>query len=75
SNSRYSRKVKDRKLANWLLPTAMGTEKGLVLVDLLIQEMRKRKIILPAMYAIEHLVWAVCERAERRTRGADCRDE
>lgn len=56
-----------RELANWLLPTAMGTEKGLVLVDLLIQEMRKRKIILPAMYAIEHLVWAVCERAERRT--------
>ncbi|MEC3435162.1 DUF4158 domain-containing protein, partial [Bacillus cereus] len=53
-----------RELANWLLPTAMGTEKGLVLVDLLIQEMRKRKIILPAMYAVEHLVWAVCERAE-----------
>jgi hypothetical protein len=56
-----------RELANWLLPTAMGTDKGLVLVDLLIQEMRNRKIILPAMYAIEHLVWAVCERAERRT--------
>ena len=56
-----------RELANWLLPTALGTDKGLVLVDLLIQEMRKRKIILPAMYAVEHLVWAVCERAERRT--------
>ncbi|MEB9553496.1 hypothetical protein P4J60_29385 [Bacillus cereus] len=30
----------------------------------MIQEMR---IILPAIYAIEHLVSAVCERAERRT--------
>jgi len=29
--------------------------------------MRKRKIILPAMYAVEHLAWAVRERAQRRT--------
>lgn len=39
-----------RELANWLLPTAMGTDKGLVLVDLLIQEMRKEKLFfLPCM--------------------------
>ncbi|SFC79063.1 hypothetical protein SAMN04488168_109162 [Bacillus sp. 491mf] len=29
--------------------------------------MRKRKIILPAMYAVEHLAWAVRERVQRRT--------
>ncbi|EOQ04930.1 Tn3 family transposase [Bacillus cereus] len=56
-----------RELAQWLLPTALGTDKGYLLVEALIIEMRKRKIILPAMYAVEHLAWAVRERAQRRT--------
>ncbi|HEQ3529414.1 TPA: DUF4158 domain-containing protein, partial [Bacillus cereus] len=55
-----------RELARWLLPTAMKTDQGHLLVEVLITEMRKRKIILPAMYAIEHLAWAVRERAHRR---------
>ncbi|PGW03150.1 hypothetical protein COD90_29530 [Bacillus cereus] len=37
----------------------------LSLVEALITEMRKRKIILPAIYAVEHLAWAVRERAHR----------
>ncbi|MBM7585655.1 TnpA family transposase [Bacillus pakistanensis] len=56
-----------RELSHWLLPTAMGTDKGYVLVEALVTEMRRRKIILPAIYAVEHLAWAVRERAQRRT--------
>lgn len=37
-----------------------------LLVEALIQEMRKRKIILPAVYAIEHLAWSVRERAKQK---------
>ncbi|HDR7612929.1 TPA: Tn3 family transposase [Bacillus mycoides] len=55
-----------RELARWLLPTAMKTDQGHLLVEALITEMRKRKIILPAIYAIEHLAWAVRERAYRK---------
>ncbi|MED3329728.1 Tn3 family transposase [Bacillus thuringiensis] len=55
-----------RELARWLLPLAMKTENRYLLVEALIQEMRKRKIILPAVYAIEHLAWSVRERARKR---------
>ncbi|HDR5272810.1 TPA: DUF4158 domain-containing protein, partial [Bacillus thuringiensis] len=55
-----------RELARWLLPMAMKTDQGHLLVEVLITEMRKRKIILPAIYAIEHVAWAVRERAHRR---------
>lgn len=56
-----------RELAQWLLPTAMSTDKEIVLVESLITEMRNRKIILPAIYAIEHLGWSVRERAKNLT--------
>uniref|UniRef100_UPI00402A7CE3 Tn3 family transposase n=1 Tax=Bacillus sp. DX2.2 TaxID=3073452 RepID=UPI00402A7CE3 len=55
-----------RELARWLLPIAMKTENGYLLVEALIHEMRKRKIILPAVYAVEHLAWSVRERARRK---------
>lgn len=42
---------------------AMKTDKGHLLVEALITEMRKRKIILPAIYAVKHVAWAVRERA------------
>lgn len=45
---------------------AMKTDTGHLLVEALITEMRKRKIILPAIYAVEHLAWATRERAHRR---------
>lgn len=56
-----------RELAHWLLPTAMSTDKGIVLVESLLTEMRNRKIILPAIYALEHLGWSVRERAKKLT--------
>jgi TnpA family transposase len=52
-----------RELAQWLLPTAMVTDKDHVLVEVLMAEMRKSKIILTAIYALEHLPWVVRERA------------
>ncbi|HDR5272770.1 TPA: DUF4158 domain-containing protein, partial [Bacillus thuringiensis] len=55
-----------RELARWLLPMAMKTDQGHLLVEALITEMRKRKIILPAIYAVEHVAWAVRERAHRK---------
>lgn len=45
---------------------AMKTDQGYLLVEALITEMRKRKIILPAIYAVEHVAWAVRERAHRK---------
>jgi hypothetical protein len=33
----------------------MKTDKGHLLVEALITKMRKRKIILPAIYAVEHV--------------------
>jgi hypothetical protein len=44
-----------RELACCLLPIAMKTDKGHLLVEALITKMRKRKIILPAIYALEHV--------------------
>ncbi|PGT99578.1 Tn3 family transposase [Bacillus cereus] len=55
-----------RELARWLLPIAMKTENGYLLVEALIHEMRKPKIILPAVYAVEHLAWSVRERTRRK---------
>ncbi|WP_420820972.1 Tn3 family transposase [Shimazuella alba] len=56
-----------RELAHWLLPTAMSTNKGIILVESLVTEMRNRKVILPAIYTIEHLGWSVRERAKKLT--------
>ena len=53
-----------RKQAHWLIPTAMGTDKGIVLVETLIEEMRNQKIIPPAIYAINQLAWFVLEQAK-----------
>lgn len=53
-----------RELSRWLLPIAMGTDKGIVLVEALIQEMRNRKIIIPGITTVERLGWSVRRRAE-----------
>ncbi len=44
-----------RALAAWLLPTALGTDSGVALVTALVEGMRARKIVAPALYAIERL--------------------
>lgn len=55
-----------RDLAGWLLPLALRTDKGMVLVASLIQEMRRRCIIVPALSVIERLGSEVRRRAQRQ---------
>jgi TnpA family transposase len=54
-----------RELAVWLLPIARKTDTGTVLVSSLIEEMRSRKIIIPALSTVERLGWETRRRAQR----------
>jgi TnpA family transposase len=54
-----------RELAGWLLPIALTTDVGTVLVGALIDEMRERKVLAPALSSIERLAWETRRRAER----------
>jgi TnpA family transposase len=53
-----------RELAQWLLPAALGTDSGVALVTALVEEMRERKIIIPALSTIERLGWEVRQEAQ-----------
>jgi TnpA family transposase len=55
-----------RELAAWLLPTALDTGKGPVLVAELVEEIRRRRIILPSLPVVERLCSEVRNRAERQ---------
>src|SRR5271165_4275349 len=44
-----------RSLAAWLEPTAMQTTRGLVLARAVVEELRKRRIVLPTVAVIERL--------------------
>lgn len=44
-----------RELSRWLLPIAEGTDSGEALIGTLLEEMRNRQIIAPALYAVERL--------------------
>jgi TnpA family transposase len=54
-----------RELAGWLLPIALSTDVGLVLVGALVDELRERKVLAPALSTIERLAWETRRRAER----------
>lgn len=54
-----------KELSKWLLPFAMSTDKGIALVEILVDEMRSRKIVIPAIYMVERLVWEVRNRAQK----------
>src|SRR6266511_3524651 len=55
-----------RELARWLLPIALATDVGAVLVGALIDELRLRQIIIPALSTLEGLVWETRRRARRQ---------
>ncbi len=55
-----------RALATWLLPTALSTDNGVALVSALVEEMRRQRIVTPALYLIERLGWDVRRRAQRQ---------
>ena len=54
-----------RELAGWLLPIALSTDVGPVLVGALVDELRERKVLAPALSTIERLAWETRRRAER----------
>lgn len=56
--------VEYQELAKWLLPIAMSTDKGSVLVDEIIKEMQARKIIVSGIYTVERLGWTVRNQAQ-----------
>lgn len=55
-----------RELALWLLPIALNTDSGVALVTALIEELRTRKIVAPALYVVERLAWETRRRAQRQ---------
>ncbi len=52
------------ELAEWLLPTALGTDSGVAIVTALVGEMWERKIVIPALSTIERLGWEVRQEAQ-----------
>lgn len=54
-----------REMAKWLLPTALSIDKGIGLVTALIEEMRIRRIIIPALSTVERLGWEVRRRVQK----------
>ncbi|MEO6278293.1 Tn3 family transposase [Roseateles sp.] len=55
-----------RSLSHWLLAVAMQTTQGMVLAQALVAEMRRRRVVLPAIGTIERLCAEVYTRAQRR---------
>jgi TnpA family transposase len=55
-----------RKTSKEIFPHAMENSNGIQLMDLAIDSLRKRKIILPAVSTIERLIWDTHRRAEDR---------
>jgi TnpA family transposase len=54
-----------RSLATWLLPTALQTNRGIVLVGAAVDELRRRSIVVPRLAVLERLCAEVIVRSER----------
>ena len=57
--------VIEQELSEWLLATALDIDDGLPLMTALLEEMRTRQIIQPALSTLEELVWHVREQAKQ----------
>jgi hypothetical protein len=55
-----------RSLSTWLLPTALQTNRGVVLVGAAIEELRRRSVIVPRLAVLERLCTEVIIRSERQ---------
>jgi len=58
-----------REIAAWLLPTALATDDGSMLVATILEELRVRRIVCPPLPTIERLGGAVRARARRQLWG------
>jgi len=55
-----------RSLAAWLMPTALQTNRGVVLVQAGIDELRRRSVVVPRLAVLERLCAEVILRSERK---------
>ena len=55
-----------KRFSKWLMQVAFSTDKGIALVEALIEEMRRCKIIIPAMSTVERLAWEMRRRAQKQ---------
>ena len=55
-----------RSLAAWLMPTALQTNRGVVLVQAGIDELRRRSVVVPRLAVLERLCAEVIVRSERK---------
>ena len=63
-------RVAHREIAKWLLPTALQTTQGLVLAQAVVEELRRRRIVLPPVLVIERICAEVATRAQRHVHRA-----
>jgi len=54
-----------REMSAWLITLARGTDRGLVLVKALLEELRQRRILAPTLSVLDRLASAVRHRARR----------
>src|SRR5512135_2313981 len=54
-----------REMSAWLMTLARGTDRGLALVRALLEELRQRRILAPALSVLDRLASAVRHRARR----------
>ncbi len=52
-----------RELSRWLGQVAAGTDSGPALVEAVLAEMRRRKIVIPGIYTVKRLAWESRRRA------------
>lgn len=55
-----------RAIADWLLPTALQTTQGVALAQAIVEELRRRQVVLPPVAVIERLCAEVSTRAQRQ---------
>ena len=55
-----------RDLSRWLMPISLSTDQGMVLMEALIEELRARHVILPAVSTLERLGWETRRRAQQQ---------
>jgi TnpA family transposase len=53
-----------KKLSKWLMELAFSTDKGIALVEALVEEMRRCQIIIPTIFTVERLAWETRRRAQ-----------
>ena len=58
------------ELRAWLVGVAAMTDSGLALVEALLEEMRRRRIVVPALYAAERLAWEARREARANVAGS-----